>query len=193
MASSRSLKCMYLLLAATALIPARAKDKGPVLPIYILQARTVTVIIDTDAGLSLSDPNANETAQKDVETALLKWGRFEAVLSPAEADIVIVVRKGTGKVADATVNDPRQNRRPGSITSTDGAVSIGVQHGPPPPQPGDPREPQMPARSCTLKPRLEPATTRLWFIGGIQTNPPTVSLPGGTFTRMLFTRTMSLR
>lgn len=145
MASSRSLKCMCLVLGATALMPAAmAKDKGPLLPIYVLQARTVTVLIDTDAGMSLSDPNANQTAQKDVETALLKWGRFQTVLSPGEADIVIVLRKGTGKLADATVNDPRQNRRPGSVTSTDGAVAIGVQHGPPP-QPGDaPGQPQMP-------------------------------------------------
>jgi hypothetical protein len=129
---------VYLVLAATALVPAaRAKDKGPVLPLYVLQARTVTVLIDPDAGMSPSDPNANQTARKDVETALLKWGRFETVLSPAEADIVIVLRKGTGKLADATVNDPRQNRRAGSITSTDGAVGIGVQRGTPPPQPGD--------------------------------------------------------
>lgn len=145
MASSCSLKCVCLVFAATALMPAAlAKDKGPVLPIYVLQARTVAVVIDPDAGRSLSDPNANETAQKDVETALLKWGRFKTELSPSEADIVIVVRKGTGKLADATVNDPRQNRRPGSITSTDGAVSVGVQHGQPPPQPGNvPAEPQM--------------------------------------------------
>jgi hypothetical protein len=145
MASSCCLKFMCLLLAATALMPAApAKDRGPVLPIYVLQARTVSVIIDPDAGMSLSDPNANQTAQKDVETALLKWGRFQTVLSTAEADIVIVVHKGTGKLADATVNDPRENRRGGSITNTDGAVAVGVQHGQPPPQPGDTPQPQMP-------------------------------------------------
>jgi hypothetical protein len=74
----------------------------------------------------------------------LKWGRFQTVLSTAEADIVIVVHKGTGKLADATVNDPRENRRGGSITNTDGAVAVGVQHGQPPPQPGDSPQPQMP-------------------------------------------------
>jgi hypothetical protein len=135
--SFRTLKYIYLVLAATALPAALAKDKEPVLPLYVLQARTVTVMIDPDAGMSPSDPNANQTARKDVETALLKWGRFETVLSPGEADLVIVLRKGTGKLADATVNDPRQNRRHGSITSTDGAVGIGVQRGTPPPQPGD--------------------------------------------------------
>ena len=135
MASNRSLKCMSLVLAATALVPtAVAKDKGPVLPIYVLQARTVTVMIDPDAGMSPSDPNANQTARKDVETALLKWGQYRLALNPLEADLVVILRKGTGKLADATVNDPHQNRRPGSITSTDGAVAIGVQHGQPPPQ-----------------------------------------------------------
>src|ERR1700743_1384850 len=135
MASSRSVKCMSLVLAATALMPAAlAKDKGPVLPIYVLQARTVTVMIDPDAGMSPSDPNANQTARKDVETALLKWGQYRLALNPLEADLVVILRKGTGKLADATVNDPHQNRRPGSITSTDGSVAIGVQHGQPPPQ-----------------------------------------------------------
>jgi hypothetical protein len=102
------------------------------------------VIIDPDAGISMSDPDANQTARKDVETALLKWGQFQLALSPTEADLVIVLRKGSGKLADATVNDPRQNRRPGSIINTDGAVAIGVQHGTPPQQPGQVLgEPQM--------------------------------------------------
>ena len=179
MASSRSLKCVYLVLAATALLPAAlAKDKGPVLPIYVLQARTVAVIIDTQAGRSLSDPNANETAQKDVETALLKWGRFETVLNPGDADIVIVVRKGTGKLADATVNDPRQNRRPGSITSTDGAISVGVQHGHPPRQPGDVSgEPQM--SEPELHPQVEVGSRDDSFVvyPG-HTNEPSNSVPG---------------
>ena len=147
MGFSRSLKCAYLVLAASVLMPAAlAKDKGPVLPLYVLQARTVAVIIDPDAGISMSDPDANQTARKDVETALLKWGQFQLALSPTAADIVIVLRKGSGKLADATVDDPRQNRRPGSITNTDGAVAVGVQHGTPPPQPGEVvlGEPQVP-------------------------------------------------
>ena len=146
MGSSRSLKCICVVLAASALLSAAlAKDKGPALPLYVLQARTVAVMIDPDAGISLSDPGANQTARKDVETALLKWGQFQLALSPTEADIVIVLRKGSGKLADATVDDPRQNRRPGSITSTDGAVAVGVQHGTPPQQPpqvlGEPQVP----------------------------------------------------
>jgi hypothetical protein len=110
-----------------------AKDSVPGLPQYVLEARTVAVLIDPEAGVSASDPNANQIAQKDVETALLKWGRFTTVLSPEQADLVIVIRKGSGKLTDATISDPRQNSRPGSVTQTDDGVSVGVQHGPRPP------------------------------------------------------------
>jgi hypothetical protein len=140
MASNRALKCVCLALAVALVPAASAKDSTPLIPAYVLEARTTVVMIDPDAGRSASDPNANQTAQKDVETALLKWGRLQAVLNPADADLVIVVRKGNGKVADVTVRDPRQNERPGSVTSTDGAISIGVQRGQPPRQTGIPSQ-----------------------------------------------------
>jgi hypothetical protein len=61
---------------------AMAKDKPKsTLPTYVLQARTVSVIIDPTAGKSLEDPRANEVAQRDVETALMNWGRFQPVLA----------------------------------------------------------------------------------------------------------------
>ncbi len=51
-----------------------AKDKTKAtLPPYVLQARTVAVVIDRTANMSIDDPQANETAQRDVEAALLKW------------------------------------------------------------------------------------------------------------------------
>ena len=131
MSPRRALQLLCLPLTAVLMPAALAKDTTPLMPAYLIEARTAVVIIDPDAGRSVSDPNANQTAQKDVETALLKWGRLQAVLNPADADIVIVVRKGTGKPSAVTVKDPRQNERPGSITSADGAISIGVQHGRP--------------------------------------------------------------
>jgi hypothetical protein len=112
---------------------ALAREPKPILPPYILQAHTVAVVIDPDAGINLHDPNANQTAQRDVEAALQKWNRFEVVLSPQSADLIIVLRKGLGKLATETVGDPRQNGRPGSVTQTPDAISIGAQHGPPPP------------------------------------------------------------
>jgi hypothetical protein len=108
-----------------------AKDKTKsTLPPYVLHARTVAVIIDPDAGISIDDPQANQTAQKDVEAALLNWGRFEPVLSTQTADLIVVVRKGSGRLVNQTISDPRQNNRPGVIDPTDnGGVMIGGQRG----------------------------------------------------------------
>ncbi len=117
---------------------AMAKDKPKsTLPTYVLQARTVSVIIDPTAGESLEDPRANEVAQRDVETALLNWGRFQPILDGRNADLIIVVRRGSGKVANGTVYDPRQDRRPAAIDPTDTGIGVGVQRGPSPPYAGD--------------------------------------------------------
>ncbi len=108
-----------------------AKDKTKaILPAYVLRAQSVTIMVDADAGISVDNPLANQTAQKDVETAMLRWGRLNPVLSPQLADLIIVVRKGNGRLVDQTIPDPRQNNRPGSITQTDNSVSVGAQHGP---------------------------------------------------------------
>src|SRR6185437_4879038 len=116
---------------------ALAKDKTKsTLPADVLQARTVAVIIDPTAGVSLDDPRANEVAQRDVETALLNWGRYQPVLSGQSADLVIVVRRGTGKMASGTVRDPRQGRRPVAIDPMDTGIDVGAQHGQPPPYAG---------------------------------------------------------
>jgi hypothetical protein len=109
---------------------ALAKNKNDkVLPDYILRAHTVAVMIDPSAGLSVDDPRANQVAQKDVETALANWGRFQPLMSPEGADLVIVIRKGHGRLADGTISDPRQNNRAGVINPTDDGVMVGAQHG----------------------------------------------------------------
>jgi hypothetical protein len=107
-----------------------AKDKTkPTLPPYVLTARTVAVVVDPDAGMSVDNPQANQIAQKDVETALLNWGRFDPTISTQAADLIIVVRKGHGRLVDETIPDPRQNSRAGVINPTDNGISIGAQHG----------------------------------------------------------------
>ena len=117
---------------------ALAKDKPKsTLPTYVLQARTVAVVIDPSAGVSLDDPRANEVAQRDVETALLNWGRFQPVLAGQNADLVIVIRRGTGKIAGGTIHDPQQGRRPVAIDPTDTGIAIGAGQGQPPPYAGD--------------------------------------------------------
>jgi len=114
-----------LLLPATGL----AKDKKPSLPPYILTARTVTVIIDPSAGMSVDVPRANEIARKDVETALLNWGRFDVRMDGQGTDLVIVVRKGHGRAVEPTISNPRQNNPAGSVDPYDNGIAIGVQHG----------------------------------------------------------------
>jgi hypothetical protein len=118
-----------LLLLVPSLTLAKDKKNKTILPPYVLQARTVAVIIDPEAGVSLDDPRANEMAQRDVETALLNWGRYQPILSRREADLIIVVRRGTGKLASGTIRDPRQGNQPGVIEPTDSGIRIGVQHG----------------------------------------------------------------
>jgi len=131
---------LVAVISAGLLLPflAMAKDKPKsTLPAYVLQAQTVSVIIDPTAGRSLEDPLANEVAQRDVETALMNWGRFQPILDGRNADLIIVVRCGAGKVADGTVHDPRQDRRPVTVDPTDAGIGVGVQRGQPPPFAGD--------------------------------------------------------
>jgi hypothetical protein len=126
-----------LSLIATGLIlaaPMWGKSKEEkTLPTYVLTAHTVAVMVDPGAGVDAADPRANQVAQKDVETALTNWGRYFTVMGPEEADLVIVIRKGTGRLANETITDPRQNNRAGVINPTDNGVQIGAQHGQPSP------------------------------------------------------------
>ena len=112
---------------------ANAKDKKKiVLPDYILKARTVLVVVDPDAGISLQNPNANRIAQEDVEKALMNWGRFTLAMEPSTADLVILVRKGTGRMVSPTVTSPGNNRSV-ILEPTDEGIRIGGQRGTPPP------------------------------------------------------------
>jgi hypothetical protein len=111
-------------------VPVLAKGKGDKsLPPYILTARTVAVVVDPQAGIDPEDPRANQVAQKDVETALLNWGRFQPVIGATDADLIIMIRRGHGRLADATISDPRQNDRAGVINPTDNGIGVGAQHG----------------------------------------------------------------
>ena len=109
---------------------APAKDKKEILPAYVLEAKTVLVVIDPNAGISSSNPNENRTAQEDVEKALMNWGRFSPTLDATDADLVISVRRGHGKaVSNTTGGVP--NDRPVIIEPTDSGIRIGAQHGTP--------------------------------------------------------------
>jgi hypothetical protein len=121
-----------------------AKDKKKaILPTYVLRAQTVAVIIDPDAGFTVEDPQANRVAQRDVETALLNWGRYNPILQTNDADLIVVVRKGNGRMVNDTIHDPRQNNRPGSVIAADNGASINGQHGTSQNQPDPGVTPQM--------------------------------------------------
>src|ERR1700761_7833473 len=115
------------LLAVTAIILcsalASAKDKKKsILPADVLKARTVLVVIDPSAGVDVTDPNANRIARADVEKALDQWGRFTMVQEGFTADLVMVVRKGSGKLVQPTIGGTPINGTPpvgGGTTSTD--------------------------------------------------------------------------
>jgi hypothetical protein len=108
-----------------------AKDKKKaILPTYVLRAQTVAVIIDPNAGFTIDDPRGNQVAKQDVESALLSWGRYNPILQTNDADLIVVVRKGNGRMVNDTIHDPRQNNRPGSVIPADNGASIGAQEGP---------------------------------------------------------------
>jgi hypothetical protein len=119
---------------------ALAKSKQEkTLPEYVLVAKTVAVMIDPTVRTNADDQWANETARKDVEAALAKWGRFETVVHPEYADLVIEIRKGHPQSADGTIPDPRQ---PGVSNPNDTGVRMGAQHGVDGMPAGSPQRPQ---------------------------------------------------
>jgi hypothetical protein len=117
-----------VILAITAAGIAGPKKKSS-LPPTVLSAQTVLVLIDPQAGTSIAAPLANKTAQDDVEKALMKWGRLKPVMEAETADLVITVRKGSGKVADATIGGLPTNDRPVVGQATDSTLRIGAQQG----------------------------------------------------------------
>jgi hypothetical protein len=132
-------KLASALLAVSLLVsPGFAKDKKNTLPAYVLNAKTVAVIIDPHAGISIDDPRANQDAQKDVEAALLSWGRFEPVVGTQAADLVIVVRRGNGRMMNETIPDSRQNNRGGANSPSDSGLPSAGQRGPQPGLSDDP-------------------------------------------------------
>lgn len=136
-------KSLVLAVVISCCVPAFARHKKkPILPADVLQARTVLVIVDPDAGVDATDPNANRRAREDVEQALAEWGRFQVVQEGSTADLVITVRKGNGKIVQPTIGGTPINGIPpvdaGSTRSqTDTVTRAGVRWGRPT-MPNDP-------------------------------------------------------
>jgi hypothetical protein len=124
---------------------ATAKDKKQaLLPADVLRARSVLVVVDPNAGMDVRNPNANRTAQEDVEKALMNWGRFSLAMDAQNADLIIAVRKGSGKIAQPTIGGVPNNNRPVILEPTDSGGRIGVRPGNAGGV-GDPSDPQSPS------------------------------------------------
>src|SRR3981189_3443711 len=107
------MRVTVLLILLLASLAVAGNKKKIVLPAYVLKARTVVVLIDPNAGINPEAPLANKTAQEEVEKAIAKWGRLSLVLDPQTADLVITIRKGSGKLVKQTIGGmPTNDRRP---------------------------------------------------------------------------------
>ena len=118
---------------ALVVVLASAQNKEQVLlPDYVLKAQTVVVLILPEAAEPMNDPFANHKAQEEVEKAIMKWGRFRLTQEAFTADLVIGVRKGTGKTVNPTISGGPVDTRPATIETTPGQVRVGAQKGRPP-------------------------------------------------------------
>jgi hypothetical protein len=144
---------LFLLLVCS-LVAAGKDKKKVILPTDVLEARTVLVVVDPDAGAALDAPMANRTAQEDVEKALMNWGRFTMAPDASTADLIISVRKGNGRMAQPTVGGVPINNRPVIMDPTDSGIGMGGHTNPS--QTGD--QPQTP------HPQLEVGPTDDMFV-----------------------------
>jgi hypothetical protein len=140
----------FSLLLMSCLVAAGKDKKKILLPYDVLEARTVLVVVDPDAGVALDAPPANLTAQQNVEKALMNWGRFEMAMEVSTADLVISVRKGNGRIAQPTIGGVPINDRPVILQPTDSGGRAGGHTGNPP-MAGDPTN----SRPMSPAPRVE--------------------------------------
>jgi hypothetical protein len=134
---------LVFLLGMMCCVGAAGKDKKKILlPTAVLEARTVMVVVDPDAGVALEDPFGNRNAREDVERALMKWGRFRLEENAADAELVISIRKGNGRIARPSIGGVPINNRPVIFEPTDSGGRAGGQAGSPQPGYGDPTGPR---------------------------------------------------
>jgi hypothetical protein len=135
-------KSLAVSLLLVCCLVAAGKDKKKILlPADVLEARSVLVVVDPDAGVAVDAPMANRTAQEEVEKALMNWGRFTIAPDASTADLIISVRKGNGRMAQQTVGGVPINNRPVILEPTDSGIGMGGHTGNPS-QIGDPTNPQ---------------------------------------------------
>ena len=120
----------FVSLSITAPLIAKNKDKKkPALPEYVVRAQTVRVIVAPDAGEPLDQPMANSTARDNVEKAFSEWGRYRVVMDGQQADLVISVRTGSGRMVRPTIKGGPIDQRGGVAQGTDSSIRIGGGQG----------------------------------------------------------------
>jgi len=110
-----------------------AKDKKPILPEQVLRAQTIAVIVEPDAGASITNPGENRQAREVVENALRKWGRYRVLAFPEQADLLVTIRRASGMVKPTIGGRPNDRpvvfdpgtRLPGGSTETTIGVGVG--------------------------------------------------------------------
>ena len=132
----------YCLVLMGCLVAHGKNKKKVILPADVLQARTMLVVVDPQAGMAIDAPNANRIARDDVERALLNWGRFILANDVSTADLVFVVRRGNGKLAQPTIGGV-PNNGPVILQPSNSGGRAGGSRGTPP-MAGDPTSPQRP-------------------------------------------------
>ena len=85
-----------------------------------------------DSGEPLDQPMANSTARENVEKALSEWGRYQVVMDGQEADLIISVRTGSGRMMRPTIKGGPIDQRGGVAQGTDSTIRIGGAQGRPP-------------------------------------------------------------
>ena len=135
----RSLVLFLVLLLLVPRLDAK-NEKKQILPDYVLQAHTVAVIINPGSEMPVANPGENRAAQDAVERALTKWGRFQPVIEPTTADLIILVRRG--RAASTVITGRPVADRPVILQPSDGGIRIGGQSGTPPPVTSLPQPPE---------------------------------------------------
>jgi hypothetical protein len=109
-----------------------AKDKTKnSLPDYVLKAHTVVIVFTPEPVRTLTDTIQDRTVQEDVEKAFVQWGRLQPVYNVQSADLVVAVRKGTGKTVTPVNGIPADGRPVVVEPAGRGSVIVGGQQGPP--------------------------------------------------------------